>query len=135
MAFRPPTFNLNCNLWRKPNVVTNPPDRQFMVNLSLGRRVMGIPLAQTNALAGRILVSEALCPALTDIVGVVSNVVLDCVEIPAGTGRFYAVAAVDDVGKGFPNEYRFALLLHMDTSVQTLTANPWAATVWPIPYP
>jgi hypothetical protein len=48
----------------------------------------------------------------------------DLVEVPAGTGRFYRVQWVDDLGKGFDNEHRFALLL------QTNTFSPW-----PIPMP
>jgi hypothetical protein len=34
----------------------------------------------------------------------------DLVEVPAGSARWYNVLHVDDVGKGFPNEYRFALI-------------------------
>jgi hypothetical protein len=34
----------------------------------------------------------------------------DTVEVPAGTGNWYQVTFVTDVGRGFPNEYRLALL-------------------------
>jgi hypothetical protein len=37
--------------------------------------------------------------------------VADCVEVPAGSGRFYLVDYVDDVAKDFPNEYRIAVLV------------------------
>lgn len=53
-----------------------------------------------------------LLPPITDIRGMqdVSGFV-DVVEVPQGTGRWYGVAVVDDVGKGYPNEHRTALLL------------------------
>jgi hypothetical protein len=64
-----------------------------------------------------------LLPPGTDIrSGVLGTA--DDVEVPAGSGRFYEVEFVDDVGKGFANEYRVALL------IQTTA---WGA--WPLPYP
>jgi len=35
----------------------------------------------------------------------------DSIEVPAGSGRKYYCYIVDDVGKGFPNEHRYAILL------------------------
>jgi len=46
------------------------------------------------------------------------------IEIPTGSNRWYDVAIVDDVHKGFPNEYRFAALVW----------NPLYGP-WPIPDP
>jgi hypothetical protein len=46
----------------------------------------------------------------------------DTVEVPAGSGRYYAILAVDDVARGFENEYRLAL------------AEP-AYNLWPVPIP
>lgn len=34
----------------------------------------------------------------------------DFIECPAGTGRFYRVLFVDDIARGFTNEYRIAIL-------------------------
>lgn len=34
----------------------------------------------------------------------------DTVECPAGSGRYYDVLCVDDVARGFANEYRLASL-------------------------
>jgi hypothetical protein len=67
-------------------------------------------------------------PAHTDIrmVGVGNGVANpDLVEVPLGSGLWYAVYAVMDVAKGFPNEYRSA-----DLSAQSGIANLW---VYPIP--
>jgi hypothetical protein len=82
---------------------------------------------------------QLLLPALTDIryssllpsgawVG-------DCVEAPAGSGRYYAVWAVDDAGKGFANEHRVAILYPLTDWVLQVTTNPWGATVAPFPLP
>lgn len=52
-----------------------------------------------------------LCPKLTDIHGQRPGFGPDNVEVPAGSGRYYRVMFVDDWAKGFPNEYRIALIL------------------------
>lgn len=46
----------------------------------------------------------------------------DWVEAPAGTGRFYRVVFVDDIGRGFPNEHRFAVL-------QKVLGVPWPTPI------
>ena len=55
-----------------------------------------------------------LLRARTDVRGPVqyANLLLpgDVVEVPSGTGRFYWVTYVDDVGRGYANEFRFATL-------------------------
>jgi hypothetical protein len=40
------------------------------------------------------------------------------IELPSGSGRFYQTFAMDDRGKGFPNEYRvvFAQLVYGSTN-------------------
>jgi hypothetical protein len=49
----------------------------------------------------------------------------DVVEVPAFSLRFYLVASVDDVAKGFDNEYRAA-------AIQSLESIPG---YWPFPTP
>lgn len=49
-------------------------------------------------------------PAGTDIrPGTGFGMSADCIEVPSGSGRYYRVAALDDVAKGFTNEYRLAI--------------------------
>jgi len=48
----------------------------------------------------------------------------DVVEVPTGSGRSYIVLRVDDYGKGFTNEHRFAVI----------TPYP-ALYLWPTPIP
>lgn len=45
----------------------------------------------------------------------------DVIECPAGTGRYYVVTQVDDLHRGFPNEYRLAQCVK--------------AWTWPTPIP
>lgn len=65
-----------------------------------------------------------LLQAYTDIRGENSVGGADTVEVPAGSGRYYTVTWVDDIGKGFSNEHRFACLVQ---------DSPWAPGVIPIP--
>lgn len=63
-----------------------------------------------------------LCPKLTPITEQPPPMTpIPIVEVPQGTGRYYMVVWVDDVGKGFVNEYRQAQIQKMRP--------------WPIPIP
>jgi hypothetical protein len=62
-----------------------------------------------------------LCPPFSDIRGLLNPGGSDGVEIPPGSGRRYLVDQVDDIGKGFANEHRFALI--------------YPTGVWPNPIP
>ena len=143
MAFHPPTFNLTVNLWRGPNPVTNPPTFVFQGNLAIGRRQLFAPPAISTAAqftAGPQYgdATELLLPKGSDIRGPQNAGYTDIVEVPAGTGRYYLVLWVDDVGRGFSNEYRLALLKQCDFQMVSLTA--FGATfgsvpAWPVPTP
>jgi len=67
-----------------------------------------------------------LVPAGTDIRDWSQNWEGGIIECPAGSGRIYSVKHVDDVAKGFPNEYRVVMM----TKTTNGDANPW-----PIPMP
>lgn len=135
MGYRVPSFPLSVNLWRRPTIVALAPTRTFMGNLTPGKRVMLVALPQSALTMGTPFVMELMVPKLTDVVGVNAAIAMDAVEVPAGSGRFYAVAHVDDVAKGFSNEYRLAVLYQLSTHIQNITGNPWAAPVWPTPIP
>lgn len=134
MAFTIPTFNLTASIWR---IAGNgkayaTPDVSTLCNLSPGRRSM---LGQISVLSAvdEGVVMELLCPALTDIRADWNAIDRDLVEVPAGSHRFYLVIWVDDVAKGFPNEYRLAFLQYVRTgSASGFTGGHIAA---PVPLP
>jgi hypothetical protein len=145
MAFRPPTFNLTCNIWRGGNSVFNPPDLSQICNLAFGRRsdlVMYMPTTSTipaGTYEASSAVMQLLLPALTDVrpywhTGVIP-VDPDVVECPGGSGRFYLALAVDDVGKGFSNEHRCAHVVLMTPLWRALNGNPNSVPVVPYPLP
>jgi hypothetical protein len=78
----------------------------------------GVDVGEGGGVGGMTL----MVPALTDIRGPQDTVSFDMVECPLGSGRWYRVCAVDDIGKGFANEHRAALLFALPTS-------------WIAPYP
>jgi len=117
------------------NLVASRPDADPIPSPS------GTTLAQRITSAtyfGRFL--TLLVPKLTDIrppgLSSGTNVWGDLVEVPAGSSRWYMVIQVDDVGKGFPNEHRFAYLLPLFNSTMIgLVQNAGAPNPWPVPIP
>lgn len=119
MGFYIPAMPLTVNVW---TFGTGPPAAPRVVcngNLAYGRRVLGMPDCFGFG-DGGFPTAQLLVPALTDIRGQYSSTGSDLIEVPAASGRFYNVIYVDDFGKGFPNEHRFAILLQQDP-----TLTPW----------
>lgn len=117
MAFRIPTFNLTCNIWRGGSLLSNPPDATSMCQL----RATGKQNSGYIANAIIYALPEILFPAHTDVRDTFNAGGADRFEVPAGSGRFYETAQVDDVAKGFANEYRQAIVGKIG--------------VWPTPIP
>lgn len=113
-----PTFNLSVNIWRfasiTPPVITAPPDVVTVGNLNPGKRVYG-QVAEGFPM-------YLLLPKLTDVRWSGQGGNQDWIEVPAGSGRWYETIFVDDVGKGFPNEHRLAIIIQVDAT-------------WPLPMP
>jgi hypothetical protein len=111
MAFRIPTFNLAVSIWRTLGLggLYISPDVSTRGNLTMGRRSF-FGMASATGVGAPFFCAELLLPVGTDIRGSWNGVSPDAVEVPAGSGRFYSAVVVDDVAKGFPNEYRLALL-------------------------
>lgn len=114
-----PTFNLTANVYTGANFA-NPPRIAITVNLTPGRRGEQ-PLSPAAGLAATSGAMYILLPPLLDLRGPLNAGGADGLEIPAGSGRQYQVAQVDDIGKGFPNEHRFAVIFPVG--------------VWPTPIP
>jgi len=122
MAFVLPTFNLTADVYTSGDTPGVDPPR---ITIDCQLRAPSVHnMAQNainqNAQQGMIL----LTPPGTDLRDNHSTPgnAPDVVEVPPGSGRIYVVQIVDDIGKGFPNEHRFAILY-----------KPGFA--WPVPIP
>lgn len=106
MAFVVPQFNLLCNVWhgQAPPPVGAPDIAILPCQLAwdvLGDKPFVVGTNVFHLMKVRV-------PILTDLRGTASSTGRDVVEIPASSGRFYIVHFVDDVARGFGNEYRAA---------------------------
>lgn len=109
MPYVVPQFPITCNVWTGPGHVGAARLLAVPCNLAPGRRLLmqWWDWASSGSPAINITL---LVPALTDLRGWNDPAAPDDVEVPAGSGRFYTINLVDDYGKGFPNEHRFAIL-------------------------
>lgn len=109
MAFRVPTFNLSVSIFTNPG--TGPARVVTMGNLRYGLAVnVGGAVGGTNIQGFVSSFVTLLLPALTDVRDLFNASGQDVVEVPTGSGRKYVVDHVEDIGKGFTNEHRSALL-------------------------
>lgn len=123
MAYIVPPMPLIAAVWSAGSLPPfEPPRLTTVCNLAFGRRV-GSALAQPTFTASELgSCSQLLVPAFTDIRPPWTLAGADFVEVPQGTGRYYRVVYVEDLGKGFPNEHRLALI------------QP-GVYAWPVPVP
>src|SRR3954453_13940565 len=114
MAFTIPAFPLSVRVWSSGvNPILNPARVVTIGNLAYGKRVTTQYWDwSSSGLPGAF--SLLLLPALTDVRDVLCAGGADTVEVVAFSGRFYLVDLVDDSGKGFSNEHRFALMHKTD---------------------
>lgn len=121
MAWLPPTFNLVCGIWTGPILIPPmvPPRLTSICQLRFYKT--GQTVAATGPGKG---VMSILLPAGTDVRPSIGFGLFggDVIECPLGSGRWYAVLTVDDVAKGFPNEYRLAVCQ------QTVYTGAWPLT-------
>jgi hypothetical protein len=133
MAFTLPNFNLAVDIYQGPWV-----GRVFRLstvgNLSTGRASRSSSLDDIGFPGILGTDRNLLLPAGTDIRDLACGLSYpyDIVEVPAGSGRWYAVGIVDDVAKGFANEYRMAFLSKIFDAVDSPNN---AGLFWPIPIP
>lgn len=117
MSFALPSFPLLCNIStcdvpNVPGVPHNPPRLMAVpCNLAWGRRSNSMSTGGTNVAGVIVSATDLLLPPRTDVRGPQDTISADMIECPRGSGRWYFVTAVDDVGKGFPNEYRIAVII------------------------
>jgi len=115
-----PVFNLPCSIFRNGVVPPAPPAVIALGNLSPGRLVSG---TNYDNFFGSLTVGQMYLrlPAGTDIRDAKAPAGPDNVEVPSGSGRLYNVIFVDEMGGGFANEHRMAMLGNIHT--------------WPVPFP
>ena len=109
MAFQAPTFNITCNVWTG---TSPPPAAARITGLPCQLRAAGKQSTgqdQINSWSFLWLLLVAKGTDLRDYANTPSG--SDILEVPAGSLRYYTVQYVDDVARGFTNEYRVAMLL------------------------
>lgn len=109
----PPVFNLLCNVWYNQGAVIPVMPAKTIANL--GCQLRTGELISRNLLGISTIVYLAV-PKLTDLAGNPFRPGIgigDLIECPAGSLRYYRLDWVDDVGKGFVNEYRVAAMTKM----------------------
>lgn len=115
-----PTFNLECSLWFPPAAPPGDPPDLASVPCQLrasGQRSSG----QDSTDSGWPFLWQLLVTKETDLRDKFNAPGVYYVEVPQGSGRYYVVVIVDDVAKGFTNEYRIGYLRKVGT--------------WPTPIP
>jgi hypothetical protein len=132
MAFVLPTFNLSCDIYNGP-WVGKTLRLSVMGNLAFGRRVQQGPGTWFEPPAGPTTMPVVLLlPPLTDVRGKLLVPEGDIVEAPAGSNRWYVVESVEDIGKGFANEHRGAVITQISFLMDPVG---YAGCVWTIPMP
>lgn len=132
MAFSPPTFNLTVAIYNVVLPATMTLRLTSPCNLAMGRRINWPWPRGETALEADGYTPALLLPALTDVRDASTGQQGDIVEVPQGSGRWYQVLGVDDVAKGFPNEYRMATILKIYTDpAYAALGIPY----WPAPIP
>jgi hypothetical protein len=123
--YRVPAFPLTANVYRSAVQLTFPlTGVQPTLTTRCQLRTRQLPFS-----AGAIALTPVLLlatPSGTDIrQAAAGNPNADVIEVPINTGRYYAVLAVDDVAKGFGNEYRLVAMTQVLTVING----------WPFPTP
>jgi hypothetical protein len=131
MAYKVPDFPLKCNIYTGPPASLVLRIQEQMCNLAVGKRVHIWGGGILDYTQGAVL--ELLLPALTDVRAPVQvGNAADVIEVPAGSGRWYAVLTVDDYGKGFPNEHRYAVINQVS---KFAGSGEFPNLLWPVPMP
>jgi hypothetical protein len=134
MAFELPVFNLNVDVYDGP-WLTKVFRLSVMGNLAFGRRENPNNISGAVVPGGNVVfLMTLLLPALTDIRVAMQSTPppMDVLEVPSGSGRWYGVLAVEDIGKGFANEHRCASIAPIYDSLDPVK---FAGLFWPTPMP
>jgi len=118
-----PQFNLVCDIWTGPPVTgpfVPPAGAPRLAGQSCalvyGSRTNVSSTGGTTSAGVALQTMNLLLPGGTDVRGPQDATAVDVVECPTGSGRWYAVTFVDDIGKGWANEHRTASLQAIEKS-------------------
>jgi len=135
MPFSIPDFNLTCDVYAGPYDTRALRLSAVPCNLALGRRVV-VDFHDPTGFGFGAGTASLLLPAGTDVRDAAQlaggGPPYDIIEVVPGSGRWYVVNSVDDVGKGFPNEYRFAFLAKLSSNSGLANTT---GLFWPVPMP
>lgn len=132
MSFTLPAFNLTVNIYTGVFPFATP-RLTSLANLTPGRRVMQSQATAFLGATGNLgPASLLLLPVGVDIRDSSCANQPDVVEVPAGSGRWYQVAQVDDIAKGFANEHRYANITKLWQNAGGITC---PGLFWPTPIP
>jgi hypothetical protein len=107
-SHKKPALPLTCNIWRAAAGPPNPP--LLTVNCQLLWSASHLAIAVVPGTVNTAFLRFLYLPSGTDLRPTQMPNPGDVVEVPAGSGRFYTCVALDDVAKGFPNEFRLGVL-------------------------
>jgi hypothetical protein len=133
MSFRLPAFNLEVDIYRTVNgsyTLANfygTPDITEIAQLNVH---WGGSMGDIRD--GYFVGVEVKLPALTDVRPpylLEGDYLGDYIDVPAGSGRMYLVKQVDDVAKGFTNEYRSVLCIPAPWSDADETHHTWPTPI------
>jgi len=131
MSFELPTFNLPVDIYTGP-WLTKTLRVSTVGNLAYSKRIAleSGGLDPTSPTSSAVTVMQLLLPPLTDVRDRYNGGPYDVVEAPSGSGRWYCVLGVDDIGKGFANEHRCALVQKIAANINAVA---FAGLNWPTP--
>jgi len=132
MAYKIPEFNLVCDVYRGPWATRVLALEELECNLAYSRRQQTLSPFPAGANETSVVMS-LLVPAGSDLRDLSCAAVQDVVECPSGSGRWYQVSMVDDIGKGFDNEHRCASLFKISEAL--IPTGNYTGLLWPAPIP
>lgn len=131
MSFAVPAFPLVCGIWTGPYLSMVFRDSKEC-NLAMGRRAYQNYLVAQGPTQVFGASPSLLLPAGTDVRDASTASGDDMIEVPIDSGRWYQVTCVEDVGKGFDNEYRVATLAKAS---ELINSELFPGLFWPTPIP
>lgn len=126
VSYTLPVFNVSCNIKHNYSGSTFPPPGPYDMHVACHCRGTPPPSYVVNALwGGGNPLTVLMFPKLFDVRMSGAGQDPDYIEFPADSGAWWQVISVFDIGKGFANEHRAAVL-----SGLTGVSGGWT---WPMP--